>query len=94
MGTCAVYLGGGYPELHAKALSENISMRNAIRQAVMEEMPCIAECGGYLYLKDSIMDPDGVEWPMAGVLPGGSRDTGKLGEIQGILLLPQRKRDC
>ncbi len=69
-GTCAVYLGGGYPELHAKALSENISMRNAIRQAVMEEMPCIAECGGYLYLKDSIVDPDGVEWPMAGVLAG------------------------
>ena len=51
-GTCAVYLGGGYPELHAKALSENISMRHAIRQAMAEEMPCIAECGGYLYLKD------------------------------------------
>ena len=80
-GTCAVYLGGGYPELHAKALSENISMRNAIRQAVAEEMPCIAECGGYLYLKNSIVDPDGVEWPMAGVLPGSSRDTGKLGRF-------------
>ena len=90
VGTCAVYLGGGYPELHAKALSENISMRNAIRQAVMEEMPCIAECGGYLYLKDSIMDPDGVEWPMAGVLPGGSRDTGKLGRF-GYITVTSKK---
>ena len=89
-GTCAVYLGGGYPELHAKALSENISMRNAIRQAVMEEMPCIAECGGYLYLKDSIVDPDGVEWPMTGVLPGSSRDTGKLGRF-GYITVTSKK---
>ncbi len=89
-GTCAVYLGGGYPELHAKALSENISMRNAIRQAVAEEMPCIAECGGYLYLKDSIIDPDGVEWPMAGVLPGSSRDTGKLGRF-GYITVTSKK---
>lgn len=89
-GTCAVYLGGGYPELHAKALSENISMRNAIRQAEAEEMPCIAECGGYLYLKDSIADPDGVEWPMAGVLPGGSRDTGKLGRF-GYITVTSKK---
>ena len=88
--TCAVCLGGGYPELHAKALSENISMRNAIRQAVMEEMPCIAECGGYLYLKDSIVDPDGVEWPMAGVLPGSSRDTGKLGRF-GYITVTSKK---
>ena len=89
-GTCAVYLGGGYPELHAKALSENISMRNAIRQAVMEEVPCIAECGGYLYLKDSIGDPDGVEWPMTGVLPGSSRDTGKLGRF-GYITVTSKK---
>ena len=88
--TCAVYLGGGYPELHAKALSENISMRNAIRQAVMEEVPCIAECGGYLYLKDSIVDPDGVEWPMTGVLPGSSRDTGKLGRF-GYITVTSKK---
>lgn len=89
-GTCAVYLGGGYPELHAKTLSENISMRNAIRQAVAEEMPCIAECGGYLYLKDSIVDPDGVEWSMAGVLPGSSHDTGKLGRF-GYITVTSKK---
>ena len=89
-GTCAVYLGGGYPELHAKALSENISMRKAIRQAMAEEMPCIAECGGYLYLKDSIADPDGVEWPMAGVLPGSSRDIGKLGRF-GYITVTSKK---
>jgi len=89
-GTCAVYLGGGYPELHAKVLSENINMRNAIRRAVTEELPCIAECGGYLYLKDSIVDPDGKEWPMAGVLPGSSHDTGKLGRF-GYITVTAKK---
>ena len=89
--TCAVYLGGGYPELHAKALSENISMRNAIRQAVAEEMPCIAECGGYLYLKDSIVDPDGVEFGQWQVCCRAAAVTrGSLVDL-GILLLPQRR---
>lgn len=91
--TCAVYLGRGYPELHAKALSENISMRNAIRQAVMEEMPCIAECGGYLYLKDSIVDPDGVHGQWQVCCRAAAVTRGSLVDL-GILLLPQRKRDC
>ena len=44
----ALYLGGGYPELHAKALSENKTMLSSIREAIRNGMPCIAECGGYL----------------------------------------------
>ena len=45
-----LYLPGGYPELHAKELSENVSMRESIRSAVRGGMPTIAECGGFLYL--------------------------------------------
>ena len=43
-------LCGGYPELYAKALSENQTMRTEIREAVRGGMPVIAECGGFLYL--------------------------------------------
>ena len=45
-----LYLCGGYPELHARELSENGSMRESVRQAVTGGMPTIAECGGFLYL--------------------------------------------
>ncbi|ERT61812.1 cobyrinate a,c-diamide synthase [Megasphaera vaginalis (ex Srinivasan et al. 2021)] len=47
----ALYLGGGYPELHASALSGNASMRRSIRDALGKGLPCFAECGGYMYLQ-------------------------------------------
>lgn len=46
----ALLLGGGYPELYAKELSENISMLNAIKKAFRAGMPTVAECGGFMYL--------------------------------------------
>lgn len=73
-----LYLGGGYPELYGKELSENASMRASVRELLAQGMPCIAECGGYLYLKQELADADGISWPMCGVLPGGSRDSGRL----------------
>lgn len=60
-------LGGGYPELHARELSENAGMREQIRDAVASGMPTIAECGGFLYLHSELEDADGATWPMAGV---------------------------
>lgn len=74
----ALYLPGGYPELYAKELAENQSMRDSIRKAAESGMPVIAECGGFLYLLDSICDEEGQEFPMAGVFPGGSGNSGKL----------------
>ena len=62
----ALYLGGGYPELYAKALSENVSMLGSIRNAVSDSLPTLAECGGYLYLLESLEDEAGVSYPMAG----------------------------
>lgn len=47
-------LGGGYPELHAQALSANASMRACVRDAVRSGLPTIAECGGFMYLTDQI----------------------------------------
>ncbi|MBR4764789.1 MAG: hypothetical protein IK087_11365, partial [Lachnospiraceae bacterium] len=46
----ALYIGGGYPELYAGRLSANRSMRDSIRKALRAGMPCVAECGGFMYL--------------------------------------------
>ena len=74
----AIYLGGGYPELHAERLAVNESMRASVKEAFEAGMPLFAECGGFLYLKESLTDVEGNTWPMAGVLKGGSCYTGKL----------------
>ncbi|MBQ2887692.1 MAG: cobyrinate a,c-diamide synthase, partial [Firmicutes bacterium] len=68
-----LYLGGGYPELYAKELSENLSMLSSVKAALELGLPCIAECGGFMYLTESIG-----EFPMVGFLAGRSFDNGKL----------------
>lgn len=75
---CGLYLPGGYPELYARALGENGSLRAAVRAAVEGGMPTVAECGGFLYLGQALQDPEGHAWPMAGVLPGEGFPVGKL----------------
>lgn len=70
---CGLLLPGGYPELHARTLSENASMRRSIREALAAGMPCVAECGGFLYLHGTLEDARGAEYPMVGFLPGHGR---------------------
>ena len=65
-----LYLPGGYPELYARELSENESMRESVQRAVQGGMPTVAECGGFLYLGQSLEGADGKVYPMAGALPG------------------------
>ena len=72
-GIDGLYLGGGYPELHAAQLAENHTMRARIRAAVLGGLPTIAECGGFLYLHCTL---DGAE--MAGVLDADAKLTKKL----------------
>lgn len=95
-----LYLGGGYPELYAGRLSANRSMRESIRTAVGEGLPTFAECGGFLYLHQTLTDEDGPH-PMAGVFPGGCRSTGRLRPVRlrhadcpdGQSALPGRRAD-
>ena len=77
-GISGLYLPGGYPELYARQLSENTSMRTAIRKAVLAGLPTVAECGGFLYLGQALEAADGTSWPMAGVLPGSGIRAGRL----------------
>ena len=79
-------LSGGYPELHAPALAENSSMREEIREAVKAGLPCIAECGGFLYLHRTLEGEDGKEYPMAGVLDARAFRTPKLSRFGYITL--------
>ena len=73
-----LYLPGGYPELHARELSGNTSLLREIKRKIESGLPTAAECGGFLYLGQSLTDAEGQSWPMAGVLPGEAKDAGRL----------------
>ncbi|HJT25611.1 MAG TPA: cobyrinate a,c-diamide synthase, partial [bacterium] len=64
-----LYLGGGYPESFPKELSANKSLRREILAKVKEGMPVYAECGGLMYLSESLADFNGKAFPMVSALP-------------------------
>lgn len=68
----AIYLGGGYPELHAGKLATNSAMFASLRSAAARGVPIYAECGGLMYLAESLIAPDGARHTMCGILPGVS----------------------
>jgi cobyrinic acid a,c-diamide synthase len=73
----ALYLGGGYPELHAEQLSSNRQMLEEVRTFAASGRPVYAECGGMLYLSESL-SVDGKSYAMAGVLPLSMQMTDRL----------------
>jgi len=64
-----LYLGGGYPEVHAEALASNESMRREIAEFSRAGAPIYAECGGLMLLCERIRSVDGTSYPMAGIIP-------------------------
>ncbi|MBD5445427.1 MAG: cobyrinate a,c-diamide synthase [Lachnospiraceae bacterium] len=88
----ALLLGGGYPELYAERLSENIKMRIAVKNAVENGMPVVAECGGFMYLHSSMTDKEGKSYDMAGVIPESCFYTGKLVRFGYVEL--REKKSC
>lgn len=72
-GTAGLYLGGGFPEVHAADLAANTALRGQIREAVLDGLPTVAECAGLLYLCRTL---DGA--PMAGVLDADAAMTERL----------------
>jgi cobyrinic acid a,c-diamide synthase len=70
--------GGGFPEMFVNELADNISMRQSIRQACQEGMPVYAECGGFMYLTKQIIDFNGQEYDMVGVIPAKCNMESKL----------------
>ncbi len=79
--TAGIWFGGGYPELHGKALSENQDLLEDIRKSARSSMPMFGECGGYMYLSEAIVDAEKKRYPMAGVLPGTAVMGSKLASL-------------
>ena len=72
-GTQGLYLGGGFPEMFAAELEDNGAARQAVAQAIQAGMPVYAECGGLMYLCQSVVDFEGRAWEMVGALPSHAR---------------------
>lgn len=77
---------GGYPELYAKELSQNESMRMQIQEAIRKGLPYLAECGGFMYLHESMEDMEGNSYPMVGVIEGNAYATKKLNRFGYITI--------
>src|SRR5262249_32002018 len=65
----AVFLPGGYPELHAGRLADNLQFQRGLKAAASRNAAIYGECGGYMVLGESLIDESGVRHPMAGLLP-------------------------
>ena len=76
-----LYIPGGYPELYAEHLMNNISFINDVRNFTASKKPVVAECGGMLYLLDELTDMSGKQFSMVGVVPGKAKMQKKLTEI-------------
>jgi cobyrinic acid a,c-diamide synthase len=74
----AIYLPGGYPELHLDTLAGNTAMQTALRRHHQSGKPIYAECGGLLYTLESLADKEGHRAPMLGLLPGHAALQSKL----------------
>lgn len=85
-------LGGGYPELYARELSQNRTMLGDIRARCGAGLPYLAECGGFLYLHETMEDMDGRAHPMAGLVPGAAYRTERLGRFGYIELTAQKRQ--
>lgn len=77
----ALYLPGGYPELHLERLGANEPMKQALRAHHQAGRPIVAECGGMVYLLESLADAKGREAAMAGLLPGRAKVQTRLANL-------------
>ena len=87
-----IYLGGGYPELYLKELSENKTMIADIRNALEGGIPSVAECGGFMYLHEQISDDTGKAYDMAGLVKGSCEKKGGLQRFGYVGLSPAEGR--
>ena len=71
--TCdGYYIGGGFPEVFGKELEANKALRQALKEAHQAKVPIYGECGGLMYLGESLQDKEGKSYEMVGILPGKS----------------------
>jgi len=88
----SLWLPGGYPELHLTQLSQNHAIRHHLMTHHQQNKPIFAECGGMLYLLDTLTDLNGQAAPMLGLLPGAAHMTHKTG-CGGLQIAPLPEGD-
>ena len=69
-GCHGLYLGGGFPEMYGAQLAGNKPLRRELVELIDDHLPTLAECGGYMYLTESLIDLNGQQHSMVGVIPG------------------------
>ncbi|KKI90899.1 cobyrinic acid a,c-diamide synthase [Bacillus sp. SA1-12] len=84
-----LYLGGGFPEEFAEQLAKNEETKQSIRASLKRGIPTLAECGGFMYLTEEIVNRQGQAFPMLGIIPGRVKMQDKLAalgyrEITGV----------
>lgn len=79
-------LGGGYPELYLEQLSNNTTMLQDIKGVIDNKVPCLAECGGFMYLHQWMKDRSGTKYELVGAIEGESFPTEKLARFGYITL--------
>lgn len=89
-GINGLILSGGYPELYAAELEENKAMRESIRSVILKNIPCMAECGGFMYLHEHMGDYKNKEYDGVGVIPGGCRMLDSLQNFGYIKMTAQK----
>jgi len=80
-GVDGLYIGGGFPEEFAQELAENKEVKNSIRSAIEKGLPTLAECGGFMYLTESLETTDGKNYEMVGIIPGKVKMQPKLAAL-------------
>lgn len=88
-GIHGIIIGGGYPELYLEQLSKNKKMLQEIKQVISQGIPCLAECGGFMYLHQYIKDEKGIPYKMVGAIEGISFPTNKLLRFGYVSLVAQ-----
>ena len=86
-----LYIGGGYPEVYAAALSENVTMLESVRTYGQTKKPLLAECGGFMYLGRTLKDQADKEYTFCNVLPVDFHMTERLSRFGYITLTAQRE---
>ncbi|WP_433958014.1 cobyrinate a,c-diamide synthase [Cytobacillus horneckiae] len=76
-----LYIGGGFPEEFADQLAKNEGTKQSVRAAIERGLPTLAECGGFMYLTEEIINRQGHTYPMLGVIPGRVRMQTKLAAL-------------
>ena len=80
-GVDGLYIGGGFPEEFAAELAQQTEVKNTIRSAIEKGMPTLAECGGFMYLTESLETTDEKSYEMVGVVPGKVKMQSKLAAL-------------